>query len=199
MKIQIRGYRLAERIRTVILVFGSVCITLLAGMVSCTIQSSPAHTPTSSPHLTLDALKNAEYRTNNLVETIRLTDGFFYPPPISGESQSDWFVMLTEPVIFGDVSGDDVPDAVLILTSRFGGTGIFRELAVVVNDNGKPHNTATDYLGDRVIINTAKIQDGEIILDMVVHGPNDGFCCPSLETTWIFTLAENGLTKTSRP
>jgi hypothetical protein len=86
-------------------------------------------------------------------------------------------------------------DAVVFLSTQTGGTGHFRELAAVLNRGGLPDNVATVSLGDRVAIESARIQAGVITLDLRVHGPNDGLCCPSQFETWRFRLQDNQLVR----
>jgi hypothetical protein len=167
-------------------------IVLLFVCVAC------GSVPEGMPELTLEALKDAEYRSGG-GGFIKLTDGIYYPTPTSGESQEDWFIGLSEPIAFGDLNDDGVEDAVVILRSRYGGTGVFKELAIVINRDGKPYNVATRFLGDRVIVNAISIQSGEISVELITHGPNDGFCCPSMEETWRFRLSEDELLPLSNP
>ena len=54
-------------------------------------------------------------------------------------------------------------------------------LCAVINDQGQPKNIALTDLEDRVKINSLSIQSGEIIIDMVTHGPNDPACCPTVK------------------
>ena len=57
----------------------------------------------------------------------------------------------------------------------------------------KPKNIALTDLGDRVKINSLSIQAGKIIIDMVVHGPNDPACCPTVKKIATYTLVGNKL------
>ena len=148
--------------------------------------------------LTLESLKNAEYHTI-AQGTFRLTDGIYNIPPLLNESQEDWFIKLVEPIAFGDLNSDGINDAVVVLKMRTGGTGVFVEIAAVLNKNGKPVNVATTLLGDRKIVNSISIQSSEIIIEGLTQGPNDGLCCPSLLTTWKFNLVGNELVLPNNP
>ena len=165
---------------------------------SAVVTSEPAilaTTTTSVPALRLEVLKNAEYHSA-MKETFQLVDGIYYLTPLPGESRNDWYIKLDQPIAFGDVNGDGADDAVVTLTSRGGGTGVWHCLAVVVNHGGQPWNVATQCLGDRDRIAAIRItDDGVIIADVVIHGPGDGACCPSVETTWRYRLVGTELVK----
>ncbi len=129
-------------------------------------------TPISKAKLTLDILKNSEYLSQDTGTRIKLVNGTYPLKPLAGESQADYFVKLdTDHIVFGDLNNDGQEDAVVILISRSGGTGTFRQLAVMLNSNGNPSNVANQNLGDRTAINSLTISSGVISVDMT---PWDG-------------------------
>jgi hypothetical protein len=92
---------------------------------------------------------------------------------------------LIEPPAFGDLNGDGLTDAVLIIAANTGGSGTFHELIVVLAQKGQ----AADLLvGDRIQEKQLTIQDGKIILEYLRAGKNDPLCCPSehAKTTYQF-------------
>jgi hypothetical protein len=162
---------------------------------------TPEPVPTSAtvPALTLEALSNAEYHSPDW-GTFRLTNGLYERPPLNpGEASSVYTTRLLEPAAFGDLNGDGAPDAVVGLATQSGGTGHFVELAAILNRDGSPQNVDTLPLGDRVVIEEAGIQDGIITLQMRVHGPDDGLCCPSQLETWQFQLQGDHLIRVEPP
>jgi hypothetical protein len=162
---------------------------------------TPVPVPTPAPvrALTLAALSNAEYHSPDW-GTFRLTNGLYERPPLNpGEASSAYTTRLLEPVAFGDLNGDGAQDAVVGLGTQSGGTGHFVELAAVLNRDGSPQNADTLPLGDRVVIEQASIQDGIITLNMRVHGPNDGLCCPSQLETWQFLLQGDQVIRVEPP
>jgi hypothetical protein len=175
---------------------------LIASMLlpGCRILTPVPNSPaTQVPELTLAALSNAEYRSPDW-GTFRLTDGLYERPPQNpGELSSAYTTRLLEPAAFGDLNGDGAKDAVVGLVTQSGGTGNFVELAAVLNQGGSPQNADTLPLGDRVVIEQASIQDGIITLNMRVHGPNDGLCCPSQLETWRFQLQGDHLIRVEPP
>lgn len=140
-------------------------------------------TPTSSAEWTFEQLRNSEYFTTRLGSsaplTYRMQDGFYRLG--DDPTQPDYgTVNLFNTHTFGDLNNDTHPDAVVFLVENYGGTGQFVQVAVVLNQAGQPVHHASYFLGDRVAVNNATIQDGEIMLTANVHGPQDGLCCPSV-------------------
>ena len=66
-------------------------------------------------------------------------------------------------------------------------------LDAVVNERGQPKSIALADLGDRVKINSLSIQAGKIVIDMVVHGPKDPACCPTVKKIATYRLVGNKL------
>jgi len=148
----------------------------------------------------LNEVKNAEYRTSYSgpdLEKVTLQDGYFEMP--FAESASILAIdIYNNRIAFGDLDGDNHEDAAVVLTTNSGGTGNFRSLEVLLNQNGKPVHEARIELGDRVLVNSIKIQNQEIITDMIVHGEGEdfrGMCCPNIPIVQKYRLLENVLTK----
>jgi hypothetical protein len=126
----------------------------------------------------------------------QLQDGVYYrTPPNSQESSESYTSRFHGPIIYGDINADGHEDALVILGTQSGGTGHFIEMAAVVDQNGTAYNAATIYLGDRVVVEAGMVENGVIILNMRVQGPDDGMCCPSQFVTWRFVLNGEQLIK----
>jgi hypothetical protein len=139
------------------------------------------NTPVSGP-LTLEMLKNAEYQVQNGMTLVKLVDGKY-----EAGSGSDFLsVSMLDQVAFGDLNSDVTQDAAILLSENYGGTGQFLYLVPVFNSGGNPTPSSGYFLGDRVRVKTASIADGRITLEMLVHAPNDAFCCPSQPMTQSF-------------
>jgi hypothetical protein len=160
------------------------------------IEIPPLPSSEEAESLTLGTLKNAEYHIPS-EEPFQLEDGIHYLPPEPPDAPpEDWIIALVEPVAFGDVNGDGATDGVVILSARYGGTGAFKYIAVVVNRDGQPYNVATTFLGDRTVINGINVlPSGEIHVDATVHGPEDPLCCPTQARTLRFQMVGEELTQ----
>jgi hypothetical protein len=96
---------------------------------------------------------------------------------------------------YGDLNGDGVEDAAVLLATNTGGSGVFVDLAAVCDHRGKPQDTARFFLGDRVKPERVEIVGEEIVLSLLVHGPDDPLCCPTERVTWRFRLVGDDLIK----
>jgi hypothetical protein len=91
-------------------------------------------------------------------------------------------------VVFGDLNNDGLDDAAAILCWSGGGSGIFYELAIFLNNNGKPEHVASKILGDRSDIQVLTIESGNVVVGGLFQGPDDAMCCPSVQRVIIFKL-----------
>lgn len=152
-----------------------VTLVLAAG---CGSQAAP---------LTEESLKNAEYQ-GIYPEAVELTDGQYEGEPFVEGGASRPTLSFTEPYAFGDLDGDGVDDAAVLLVENSGGSGSFVYLAAVLNRDGQPENVATTLLGDRAQVEELTIESGQIGVKMLTHGPDDPMCCPSQESQQTYTL-----------
>jgi basic membrane protein A len=133
----------------------------------------------NSGMMTLDALRNAEYQVEYTASgTAKLANGEYREPAAPG-SATEIVVKLSEKIAFGDLTGDGVDEAAVILISDPGGSGTFYDLAVMTDQGGVPVQLASVVLGDRVKVNSLTIQAGEVVVDMVTQGPNDAMPNPT--------------------
>lgn len=126
--------------------------------------------------LTLEMLKNSEYQALNGSKLIQLVDGIYE----TGSGSDTLTVRMLDKVAFGDLNSDGVQDAAILLVENIGSTGDYYNLVPVFNNDGAPSPSSGYHLGDRVIVNSVKIADQLIKLEMLVQAPNDPLCCPSL-------------------
>jgi len=130
--------------------------------------------------LTLDALRNATYPSEWEDDgAITLVNGRYEGEPYVEGGATRLVVTLFSPLAFGDLEGDGVDDAAVILVADPGGSGTFYSLEAVRNESGEPAHLASYALGDRAQIRSLEIEGGQIALEMVTHGPDDPMCCPT--------------------
>jgi hypothetical protein len=103
-------------------------------------------------------------------------------------------MLFEQPLVFTDLNADGRGDAVVILDFLAGGSGKFRFLAVMINQNGVPTNVAITGLGDRTEVKDIRVQGDIIALDVLTQHMDDGMCCPTLDATWRFRFENNSLT-----
>ena len=159
----------------------------------------PTATQGPSNALTVADLKNATYKTKDFTsmggtsDTVTLVDGqySFNDPAVSTDHPV--FTVQYQQSAIGDLNGDGMSDAVVILVADTGGSGAFEYLAAMISGKGAPENVATISLGDRVQIDALGIQNGMIDLQMVTHGPQDPMCCPTIKTSESYLLENSQL------
>jgi hypothetical protein len=160
--------------------------TLLLMVVSCA-------TPTPKGPLTTDALMNGVYQSKwALIGKVKLTNGICRESFIPSSS-TQIVIKMAEPIAIGDLNGDRVDDAAVILISNPGTAGTYYDLAAVVNVDGVPYNIATESLGEDIQVKSLSMTSGVIRVEMVVHGPRDPLCCPTLPVTQSYRLQVNQL------
>ena len=141
-------------------------------LIACS-PGAPAGAPS------LEQLKNTTYHAV-LDEPVTLQDGKYEGPPYTAMSASRPVVTLVEStIVVGDVAGDEADDAIVMLATNTGGSGVFFHLAVVRNLDGTPQHIGMIPLGDRVKLNSLKVVDGKVIANLIEHGPGDPMCCPT--------------------
>jgi heat shock protein HslJ len=164
-----------------------------AAMAGPTETSAP---PVSSGPLTEEALKNAAYHSEWTEDGIaQLADGEYRKPIVEG-SATELVIRLMD-VAFADLDGDGVSDAAVVLVTDPGGSGTFFELAAVVNRDGKPEHVATISLGDRAQIEALSVEAGQVIVEMITHGPDDPMCCPTQQEYQTYALQGDELVQVS--
>ena len=152
--------------------------------------------------MTIEELENAEYYIRVFDKNVEFKDGN-YEEQIS-ESGAEFAITAgiypdyqdeesKYKIAFGDLNNDKKDDAAVILFSNTGGSGSWIDLAVILNSNGEPIFIDSVPLGDKTRINSIIINKEIITLDMLIHGPNDAMCCPTLERIAKYKLSENKL------
>jgi hypothetical protein len=173
--------------------------TLACGLPAAVSTPTPAPVQEAAPTpaasgLTIDQLKSAQYQlgVNDSHAMVQLTDGK-YQQGTDATTLDFAYIALTDHVAFGDLNGDGVDEAAAMFLENYGGTGNFGMLTIYSNVNGLPVFLTSVLIDDRPMINSISIDNGEVFLDAVTHGFDDGACCPTLQTTRRYALVNNQL------
>lgn len=164
----------------------------------CDQADIPSQDPVFSYQLSLSTLKNMHYLSAENFQIIQLHDGYYIDPVLASSftsppAQDDAGTRLVEPVIRGDIDHDGGEDVVVLLQRRGGGSGTWRELAVILNHQPEPKSAATIYFGDRDVVRNVTIADGNITIIALIRQGGDSLCCPSLEIQKTFRLCQGNL------
>lgn len=187
---------------TLRLFLGLALTTLACGLASpASISPTPdpvqetVSVPTeSAPSLEAGQIQTAQYQIGGRDDhaVVQLTDGK-YQQGTDSTTLDFAYIGLTQFVSVGDITGDGVNEIAAIFIENYGGTGNFSFLTIYSNVNGQPVFLTSTIIDDRAMINSMSIESGEIYLDAIVHGAQDGGCCPTLETTRRYSLVNNQL------
>ncbi|MBI4780174.1 MAG: hypothetical protein HY785_02505 [Oscillatoriophycideae cyanobacterium NC_groundwater_1537_Pr4_S-0.65um_50_18] len=128
--------------------------------------------------------QNPSYVTPEMIP-VKLTNGRYED---AARQFSLTFATQRGTILFGDLNGDRLEDAVSLLTLNTGGSGVFTYLVASVNQDGALKPSIPVLLGDRIQFQSMAIESGKINVSMVTQGPNDPMCCPTLAVTHSFTL-----------
>jgi hypothetical protein len=151
------------------------------------IPAATATQPTAGD-LTLTQLQNATYQ-GIYNQPVQLSGGKYEGAPfVEGGASRPTVTLLDRFYALGDLNGDAVPDAAVLLAESSGGSGTFVYLAAVLNQDGQPVNVATQLMGDRPDVQSIAIDQGEILINMLVAGPDSPLCCPDLPVSPRFRL-----------
>jgi heat shock protein HslJ len=173
----------------------SAMTVLIPGMIvfADLPPSSPA-AANSSPTPLLDELKNMTYKGfEDPAVPVALVDGRWEGRPYVDSGASRPTVnLIADLVMTGDLDGNGMDEAVVLLNVATGGTGQLLHLAIVARKDDRLENIATEFIGDRSQIRDARIQERRIILDVVRPGPRDAACCPGEVASCGWTLGPDG-------
>lgn len=185
-----------------ILIFASwsiVVFAIFAWAYVSTNQSAQNSQAVSYPPLSSDSLKNQSYEVHGL--TITLQDGRReFEASLSQDDDSyPLYVTLVEQA-FGDLDLDGNIDAVAVLLAHTGGSGLYYHLTAAMNEKGFANILKPSFvLGDRLQFRSVFVEEGKIIVDVIMHGPDDGLCCPTDFRRLVFSINEGSLQCETNP
>ena len=160
---------------------------LLLSILPAAVLAAPAtpvaqQSDAASDVLTPDALANMTY-ISELTPSgeATLVDGKY-----EDVDNRILVTLATAPIAYGTLDGQDA--AAVLIVENGGGSGIFVNLAVVVDQEGTPVNVASTLLGDRVDVTSLAIDDDQVNLELIRQGPGDPMCCPTELARVSYTL-----------
>ncbi|MHB8087552.1 MAG: Gmad2 immunoglobulin-like domain-containing protein [Anaerolineaceae bacterium] len=140
--------------------------------------------------LTEQELKSMSYISPNSGILVQLVEGVY-----ADESMT---LTLLPQVAIGDLNGDAIDDAAVLLAENEGGTGTFVSLVVIASRDGTFDQVGTTIIDDRPVIESLTIQEGTIRLNALVHSLNDAMVSPTEKVSFTYRLLENNLTMMRR-
>ncbi len=141
--------------------------------------------------LSYQDLKNMTFKgLSDIKGPVTLRNGFWKgAPAVKGGASRPRVDLIPTFIRHGDLNGDGKPDAIVLLSENFGGSGVYIFLAAVTRQGKTLENTGTAFLGDRSQVIDGGIHSGRITLTLLQAGPDDPSCCPGdiVTRTWIWT------------
>ena len=169
------------------------CILLLAGGCASDEDSVEDSSVSNSAPVTAAELASASY-TGLFAAPIRLSDGKFvgktYAP---GSTTRPVAELVTALQLHGDLNGDNLTEALVLLTTTSGGTGTYTHLALMGRRDGQLENLDTVLLGDRVQVRNLKSDGAMVLVELVEPGPEEAVCCPQSVVQQQFQLIDDRL------
>lgn len=169
-------------------IFAVSCSPQPAATPTIPMLTEPAQTAAPSAGVSLDTFANMTLISPQTQTTVQLTSGAF-----DGETNgSPLLIQLLPQAAFGDLNGDGLDDAALLITENTGGSGVYVSLVAMVNNGSGFDQIATMEIDDRPLINSIAIENGRIILDAVIHAVDDPMVEPTMKVVEEYTL-EGGI------
>ncbi len=169
--------------------FSRLMTGLFAMLMFVVLNAGAAEAPS------LQELKNMDYQ-GIYDQGVTLEAGLYEGEPfVEGGASRPRVQFLENLYGFGDLNGDGAEDAALLLSENSGGSGVNVYLAVVERRDGELRNVATRLIGDRVQIHSLKLDQGVVVMELVMAGPDDPACCPSLKVRKGYRLEGDELTE----
>jgi len=162
-----------------------ICAGLLLGCASLpSVAASGSRAVAQTPG-------DATYMINGRVFT--LNGGQALVEAFPGAASKTVVEVLGDPVD-GDLDGDGVADAAVLLVETTGGSGTFYHVAAAINQNGNFVGTRSVFLGDRIAPRQLVIRHGILIVDYADRRPGEAMATPpSLDASKYLVAREKQL------
>jgi hypothetical protein len=117
------------------------------------------------------------------------------------DGYTDRFYFNVFNVTYGDLTGDQQPEAIVLTVCNTGGTGNFSEGFVYTLKAGKPVLLTRVQGGDRAYegLRSALVENGLLVVDRNDAGENGGACCPEFAVTTKYKLSAGKLNVSGTP
>ncbi len=192
-----------QKIFGLLLVILSFCALMLIVRLfseKTTVPATSSHNQTKQPQTPVPEIVKQLYTAeiprelDPKNEKVSLKDGKIEirgPEILADGTQSDEYTdvfywgayLISKPnaYVIADANNDGSDDIATVIGTTGGGSGFFYYLALFLSENGQLKLKTSQYLGDRIKINTIGYKDGIFSADVITQGPNEGYCCGTLQ------------------
>ena len=141
-----------------------------------------------------DAAYASEWATGGQA---RLRGGEFREPVAEGSATE--LVITVEQASLGDLNGDGLEDAAVVLATDPGGSGRFYTLHALTGTAGKPTDAGSVFLGDRIVLRGVAVEAGGVSVDLLDRREDDPMSAPPMiPRQRRYELKEAGLIESER-
>ena len=158
---------------------------LIVGVTSC---------GTGGPEpIDMDDVRGASYESEWASSgTARLRGGEFREPAAPGSAAE--LVISVHETAFGDLNGDGIQDAAVVLVTHPGGSGTFYDVHALIGATGQPADVGSAFLGDRIVLRGLAVQPDGIHVDLLDRREDDPMSAPPMIPRQArYELTEGGL------
>jgi len=120
-------------------------------------------------------VKNITYKIAN--QSFDMKNGRAEVSIVPGSASKNVLSLFGEPV-FGDLNGDGLVDAAVLLVNTSGGSGAFYYATLAINTGDGYKATEAMYLGDRIAPQTVEIHDGRAVYNFAERKGTDPMTTP---------------------
>ena len=101
-----------------------------------------------------------------------------------------WDIYYDDRYVYGDFNHDGLKDAAAIIVINYGGGNVnLYTLAFLINDGHKLVHRASYYLDNWAIINSLRVKNDKVVVDMYVHQKGDCNAGPSKRVRNVYTYS----------
>lgn len=147
---------------------------ILVGGIALYNSTSTTDTPSTIPNQATTTpqpdVKNITYMIDG--ESFSLVNGVATKDTVPGSASKNTLSVFGEPV-YGDLSGDGVPDAALTLINNPGGSGAFFYAVLAIKQGNTYLPTNTLLLGDRIAPQPTTITNGRATYNYAMRKANE--------------------------
>jgi hypothetical protein len=158
-----------------------IALLFSIALSGCAVSTPSVQTVNLSPF-------NATYRIDNRQITLKAGQASIEQGP--GIASRTEVQVFGEPVR-GDLNGDGVADAALLLIETTGGSGTFYYVAAAINRNGSFEGTDAIFLGDRISPQSLSIGHSLVIVDYLDRPPKASMATPPVIEHSTYLLFDN--------
>lgn len=141
--------------------------------------------------------KNFTYPVNGKSVHMRKGKGEY----VNRRDNDESFEANVDKVVYGDLTGDGMDEAAVVIAYRGGGSGSYNDGFIYILKNGRPELLTTFKGGDRAdgSITNVKIQGGLLVVERFApESPGSGLCCPKYIDTTKYRWSGSALVQVGR-